>query len=67
MSAFWGGSAVGRLLAWSPLGSMGWQGLEEATALPRVVLLDGPDCRSKAVSALVGREMMMYMRGFALL
>ena len=40
--------ATGRLLAWSNLGPTGWQWLEEATALPRVGLLDGPECGGKA-------------------
>ena len=39
---------MGRLLVWSSLGSMGWQWLEEATALARVGLLDGQECRVKA-------------------
>ena len=47
-ACFWLVCTLGRLLAWSPLGPMGWQCLEEATALPRVGLLDGPECRSKA-------------------
>ena len=41
------GSALGRLLAPSALGVTGWQWVEEATALPRVGLLDGPDCRGR--------------------
>ena len=53
MGRFWleyplGGFATGRLLAWSSLGPIGWQWLEEATALPRVGLLDGPECRGHA-------------------
>ena len=34
---------MGRLLAWSSFGTMGCQWLEEATTLPWVGLLDGPD------------------------
>ena len=50
-SSLLGGFAMGRLLAWSSLGPMTWQWLEEATALPRVGLLDGPECRGKAEQA----------------
>ena len=39
---------MGQLLAQSAMGSLGWQRLEEATALPRVGLLDRPDCEGKA-------------------
>ena len=42
------GLAMGRLLAWRSLGSTGLLWLEEATALPRVGLLDSPWCRCKA-------------------
>ena len=38
-----------RLLAQSPSRFMDWQCLEEATALPRVGLLDGPGFRGKVV------------------
>ena len=66
---------MGRLLACSSLGAMGWQWLEEATALPRVGLLDGPDCRSKAVQGLCSdaivssqlSSMMMYKHGLAIM
>ena len=51
-----GGLAMGQLLAWSSLGPVGWQWLEEATPLPRVGLLGGPDWRGKAVLALLGRD-----------
>ena len=37
---------MGRLLAGSSFGTMDW--LEEATAVPTVGLLDGPECRGKA-------------------
>ena len=43
-----GGLATGRLLARSAWGTMDWRWLMEATALPRVGLLDGPECRGKA-------------------
>ena len=43
-----GGLPMGRLLAWSLVGSMDKEWFEEATTLPRVGLLDGPDCGSKA-------------------
>ena len=36
--------------------------------LPKVGLLDGPDCRSKAVLALFGlSSMIMHTHGFAML
>ena len=45
---FWEGSPAP---AGTPyLGLVGWQWLEEATALPRVGLFDGAECRGQLVS-----------------
>ena len=52
MGRFWLEFTFGRVSCGSAsglelFGPMGWQWVEEATALSSVVLLDGPECRGK--------------------